>query len=425
MEVLKNRTNLCLVLLIFFLSTRASGLSLSNFFLFGSLLLNISIAASRKIRIDKSFVLFFVLLSVVILQNFVELGEYFDVFRYLKFLSLILTAYLTIKIVRMDFFVHFNKIVYYTIWFSIPFYLWQLVSVESLHQVGKSMNAIFSGLMDVSTISGNESLNILFYTIEFVENFRNSGPMWEPGGFATVIVLALFFELLQNNFKFTKVCWVFVLGVLITFSTTGYITALVVIFFFLSKKAQQSSSRFFKPLLYMLLPAFLVTTVIVFLNAPIFYEKIITEITMQSEMIKNLSDYGDKFQSLGRFGSLQVDLSSLEGKFLFGRGYTDENFREKYENLYFTNGLSSFIGRMGLVGLAWLLFSLFKSGKLVVYGLSGSGSGSLTYLLLVIIIAFSNPVLFTPLFLVLQLFFIPFKPHAHAKYQAGYSDSSS
>jgi hypothetical protein len=325
----------------------------------------------------------------------------------------------------MDFFVHFNKIVYYTIWFSIPFYLWQLVSVESLHQVGKSMNAIFPGLMDVSTISGNESLNILFYTIEFVENFRNSGPMWEPGGFATVIVLALFFELLQNNFKFTKVCWVFVLGVLITFSTTGYITALVVIFFFLSKKAQQSSSRFFKPLLYMLLPAFLVTTVIVFLNAPIFYEKIITEITMQSEMIKNLSDYGDKFQSLGRFGSLQVDLSSLEGKFLFGRGYTDENFREKYENLYFTNGLSSFIGRMGLVGLAWLLFSLFKSGKLVVYGLSGSGSGSLTYLLLVIIIAFSNPVLFTPLFLVLQLFFIPFKPHAHAKYQAGYSDSSS
>jgi hypothetical protein len=420
-----NKTDLFLVFLIFFLSTRASGLSVSNFFLFGSLLLNVIIAYTRKIRIDKPFIIFFVLLMLVVLQNFIRLGEYFDLFRYLKLLSLILTAYLTIKIVRFNFFAHFNTIVLYAVLFSLPFYLWQLVSVESLHHVGKELNGIFSGLMDVSAVAGNESLNIFFYTIEFVENFRNSGPMWEPGGFATVIVLALFFELLQNNYRFSRASWVYVFGIFITFSTTGYITALVVIFFFLAKKAQQSSSRFLKPLLYLLLTAFIIVIGIVFLNTPIFYQKIVTEISTQNEMIANISDYGDRFQSLGRFGSLQVDLSSLQDKFVFGRGYTDEDFKLKYENLNFTNGLSSFVGRMGLVGLAWLLVSLFKSGKLIVYGLTGSASGSMIFLVLVIIIAFSNPVLFTPLFLVLQLFFIPFKQHVHAKHPAGHSDRSS
>ncbi|MEO5995230.1 MAG: hypothetical protein ABIN89_00955 [Chitinophagaceae bacterium] len=415
MKITKQQINSFLVFLIFFLSTRASGLSISNFFLFGSLTCSIAVAVARKIKIDKSFVLFLAFLLVVIIQNFIRLGEYFDMFRYLKLLSLIVTAYLIVKIVRFDFFAHFNKIVEKAIWFSLPFYVWQLLAVDSLHTVAKSLNSVFSGLMDVSTVIGNQSLNILFYTVEFVENFRNAGPMWEPGGFATIIVLALFFELLQNNYAFNRRCWIYILGIFITFSTTGYITTLLLILFYLSKKAQHSSSKYLKPLLYLLIPAFVVITGIVFFSSSIFYEKITGEISTQNTMIENISDYGDSFQSLGRFGSFQMDLTSIQDKFIFGRGYTDEDFRMKYENFNFTNGLSSFVGRMGLIGLIWLLFSLFKSGKLIVYGLTGSSSGSFLFLVLIITISFSNPVLFTPLFLVLQLFFIPFKSNFNEK----------
>lgn len=409
MKISKEKTDLFLVFLIFFLSTRASGLSLSNVFLFGSLLCNIIVAVNRKIKIDRSFIVFFIFLLIIITQNLIQLGEFFDPLRYVKLLSLILTAYFTVKIVRFDFFVHFNKIVLYVICISLPFYLWQLADIESFHNVGKTLNTIFSGLMDVSTVVGNESLNILIYTIEFVEKFRNSGPMWEPGGFATIIVLALYFELLQTDYSFNKRSWVYLLGIFITFSTTGYISALIVIFLYLSKKAKQSSSKYLRPLLYLLLPIFIVVAGLLFFNTPIFYQKIVAEISTQNDMVKNISDYGNSFKSLGRFGSLQMDLNSIQDKFVFGRGYTDEDFRMKYQNFNFTNGLSSFIGRMGIVGLVWLLISLIKSGKLIVFGLSGSVSGSIIFLALILIISFSNPVLFTPLFLVLQLFFIPYK----------------
>ena len=266
---------------------------------------------------------------------------------------------------------------------------------------------------------------MLFHTIEFVENFRNSGPMWEPGGFATVIVLALFFELLQNNNQFTRRCWIYLIGIFITFSTTGYITALIVLFFYLVKKAKQTSTKYLKAVLYFILPAFISITCFVFLYSPIFYEKIVGEISSQNEMMENISDYGESFKSLGRFGSLEMDMNSIQNTFVFGRGYTDEDFKKKYENFAFTNGLSNFVGRMGIVGLAWLLVSLYKSGRLIFYGLTGSFSASLVYLVLIITMAFSNPILFTPLFLVLQLFFIPFKPYPNGKQQAGDSDSSS
>lgn len=160
---------------------------------------------------------------------------------------------------------------------------------------------------------------------------------------------------------------------------------------------------------YFMIPVFAMVTAIVFFCTPIFYKKIVTEISVQGEMIQNISNYGDTFKSLGRFGSLQVDVKSIQDNFLFGRGYTDGSFRLKYEHLNFTNGLSTFVGRMGLIGLSWLVLSLFKSGKLIVNGLSGAGSGSFIYFILIILISFSNPVLFTPLFMVLQLFFLPFK----------------
>lgn len=404
----REKTNILLVFFVFFLSTRASGISNSNFVLFGALSYCLFMAYLRMIRIDRSFIFFIFIFSAIVFQNLLHLQEYFDLMRYLKLLSVIVISYLTIKMVKFDFFRHFSTIVYYVILISLPFYAWQLVSPGSLHSFGRALNSVLPGLLDIAVNVENTSLNILVYTIEFVENFRNSGIMWEPGGFATIIALAFYFEMLMTDFVFNKRSLVFLLGITTTFSTTGYLVTLIILLFVLSKKAATSTSRYFKPVLYFFATSFLIIAVVMFFESPIFLQKITEEIAVQQEVIMHMDDYDEGVKSLGRFGSMEVDLLSIQDKLFFGRGYTDENFRNEHVHFNFTNGLSTYFGRMGIVGLIWLLFSLHRSGKLIAFGLNPGGKGNIL-LLLVLLISFSNPVLFTPLYLTLQLFFIPFK----------------
>lgn len=421
----KNKTSeWLLVLMVFVLSTRASGLANSNLLLFSVLLYNIYLALYRQIRFDRSFLFFVFFFILITFQNYTHLGPYFDPLRYLKLFSIIIISYLTIKIVKFRIFVHYNNIIYKVVLFSLPFYVWQLLSSGSLYAVGKALNGALPGLMDtVDYLDTNTSLNILVYTIEFVENFRNSGVMWEPGGFATVIAIALYFEFLLYDYKFTKRSWVYLLGIITTFSTTGYLITCLLLFFFLFKMAKKSSSRFLKPILYFSVPVFLTVLVILFFQMPIFYEKILYQFNEQQQLVENVREF-DSFQSLGRFGSLQVDLASIQDQPFFGRGYTDEDFMSAYEVINFTNGLGTFIGRMGIIGFVWLVFSLYRSGKIINAGVNFSGSNFNLLPILVLLIAFSNPVLFTPLFILLQLFFIPFK-NTKQYYEPVYSDSST
>lgn len=408
----QNKTNAILVFLVFFLSTRASGIANSNIMLFGVLLYNIWIAYKRKIKLDRSFIVFFAIFGLIVFQNFLRLQEYFDPMRYLKLVSVMVIAYLTIKIVRFEFFKHFTRIVYWLVLLSFPFYIFQLISPTSLLAIGRSLNGIVPGLMDIATNKENTSLNMLVYTIEFVESFRNSGIMWEPGGFATTIALALYFEMLSNGYKFTKRIWIFIVGVITTFSTTGIIVITILLLYILFQKALAAKSRYLKPILYFTVTLFTVGTILAFFQSPILLQKITEEIEVQQYIIENMDSFDEGVQSLGRFGSLEVDLKSIQDKPLFGRGYTDENFREEYVNFNFTNGLSTFIGRMGLVGLIWLMVSLQRSGNTITLALNGKKKGNILPVL-VLVISFSNPVLFTPLYLVLQFFFLPFKVKKH------------
>jgi len=408
----QNKTNAILVFLVVFLSTRASGIANSNIMIFGVLIYNFWIAYLRKIKPDKSIFIFFSLFGLVVFQNFFRLQEYFDPMRYLKLISLMVIAYLTIKIVRFDFFRHFCRIMYWLILLSIPFYIYQLIAPASLLSLGRTLNSIFPGLMDIATNKENTSLNMLVYTIEFVENFRNSGIMWEPGGFATTIALALYFEMLSNGFKFTRRIWIYIAGVITSFSTTGIIVTTILLLYILFQKASSARSRYLKPVLYFMVTLFTTGTVLAFFQSPILFQKISEEIEVQQYIIENMDSFDEGVQSLGRFGSLEVDLRSIQDKPIFGRGYTDENFREEYENFNFTNGLSTFIGRMGLVGLIWLIISLHRSGNAITLAINGQKKGNILPIL-VLVISFSNPVLFTPLYLVLQFFFLPFKVKRH------------
>ena len=156
-------------------------------------------------------------------------------------------------------------------------------------------------------------------------------------------------------------------------------------------------------------------TVAVFFSSDLMFSKIkflyIEQMTKVEDM-EHVESLGlDAKFSLGRFGSLLIDLRSMQENLFFGRGYDDDHFRHgNLENFNLTNGLSNYTARLGILGFIWLLISLSKSGRLLVFALSGSVGKNNILILIVPLIAFSNPVLFTPLYLLLSILFIQFKP---------------
>jgi hypothetical protein len=64
------------------------------------------------------------------------------------------------------------------------------------------------------------------------------------------------------------------------------------------------------------------------------------------------------------------------------------------------------MGHFGLVGLAWLLYSTFSSGKSIFRQYNPEARFPAFLTVVVLTIAFSNPILLTPLLLYFQLHFI-------------------
>ena len=87
---------------------------------------------------------------------------------------------------------------------------------------------------------------------------RSSSIFWEPGAFAIYIVVALIFQLFVVENKSTKRCYIYLLGLFTTFSTTGFIGAIIILFvFFISGETKNSRTK--------LLGMFLLTCLVLFL----------------------------------------------------------------------------------------------------------------------------------------------------------------
>ena len=400
-----------LVFLIILISSRASVIANSEITIFIALFINIAVMAARKIKIDRPFLLVIVGYVLFVAQNYYQNDGQINLLRYVKLFSILSIAYCTIKVVAFDFFKYYNAFIYAAIICSLPFYCWQVVATDSLHNFGNAISHLAPSLVD----NLPSSQNILFHTIEFVDKYRNSGPMWEPGGFATMIVLAIYFEFLQNKFTINKKILVYLFGIFITFSTTGYLLCMILLFVYLLNLVKKESPRRQFSLYFLLIPGFVVGTALIFFSSDLMYNKIVflyNDQMAKVEEMEHVESLGlDAKFSLGRFGSLLVDMRSIQDNLLFGRGYDDDHFRHgNFDSFNLTNGLSNYTARLGILGFIWLLFSLQKSGRILTYALSGYKGKNNLLILIVPLIAFSNPVLFTPLYLLLTLLFIPFKP---------------
>ena len=134
--------------------------------------------------------------------------------------------------------------------------------------------------------------------------FRNCGPFWEPGAFQGFVNLAITIELLSD--KVRDKIWsfrmlIFVITVITTYSTGGYIVLALNFFYYLSTNKDLAMLN-----KIMLIGLFFMIALIVFLKTDFLYNKIVND--------------------RGRLGTSSSDLFSNNILFtLFGYGFAEES----------------------------------------------------------------------------------------------------
>lgn len=257
------------------------------------------------------------IIYALVLCYFVELFQAL-MFNNLVYSSLLntacklLQAYFTIHILGHRFFTLFVQFMYVSCLLSLPFFVGGYVPGFTdyvITQFSPYFGPIFP--IDESIDFYVRSANIIIYTFNhnvIYDEIRNSGPFWEPGGFAIFINLALSFSIARQNRLVSVRNMVLMATLLTTFSTGGYVAFFLIIIGYIISSEHVNHKPFI--LLVSLVAAPVLYTTLSFLGDKI-----------QTNLVTYDSD------TTSRFGSAYIDLLNFFRSPLIG-------FGRRFENIY-------------------------------------------------------------------------------------------
>lgn len=232
--------------------------------------------------------------------------------------------------------------------------------------------------------------NFIIYALqtdyEDVAYIRNAGPFWEPGVFVIFLNIALFFNLQIKKKIFESTNILFIICIITSFSTSGYISLLANIIFF--TQASRSISIFYR--LFIIL--------VLLLIIPAIYS-----LPFMSEKVNNQIEQSDV--SYSRFGAAVVHWRVIQDYPLTGLPYENENSGfEKYTDTVSPNGITEIFVTFGIIGGLFYYFYLYKSAAYLMTLIGNKNKAYMLFLILVMLI-FSETMENRPIYLL--LLFLP------------------
>ena len=227
----------------------------------------------------------------------------------------------------------------------------------------------------------NSFISIMFVSTHATHNIRTQSIFWEPGVFSSFILIALAFELLLS--KKTKLSHViaYLVALVFTFSTAGYLLTVLVIIPAIIERIKN----------YKLKSALQLSFI------PIFFIALISVFLLSTTLANYLPDIFTKIATRARslttrLYSPKINIEIFLEKPLFGWGIHGANTRyleiaasEKYVGLIDaqTTTSLSLLSRFGILGI---IFTLMIIVGIVMYGKAGPLSVVSLVLLTVIIV---------------------------------------
>ena len=190
------------------------------------------IGTQRVVNVKSIYVIFFLFVLLYVFQYL-----YQDRYKITSIISRCITLFGSFFIAyyfRKRFVKIFVDVIYYISIISLLFYgLSFIPSIKSflMYQIAPH----FVSLNVEEAVQEGGGINILFYNFQTeyllpgINMMRNCGPFWEPGMFAVYLSIALFFNLFAVHSKRRYCNIIFVLSLITTFSTGGYVSGLFIL----------------------------------------------------------------------------------------------------------------------------------------------------------------------------------------------------
>ncbi|MDP4267476.1 MAG: hypothetical protein Q8880_08590 [Bacteroidota bacterium] len=352
----------------------------------------------RGKTINKKFIVFSFFYFIFSFFIAIKLHDYKGVLKefFSFYLGFILLSYVILKVTGKKFFQYYEDIIYKLALISLPLYILQLLIPHTFFTINKFLQSTFKFL----DTGGAQYSNSFIFTFRDPHWMRNCGFMWEPGAFGAVLALAAIFNLIFNKFRANFKLLIIIIAMLTTISTTAYINLVILFSFWVINTAKVKNIIIFL--------SFISIIGIIGFQTEFGYKKVLLQLdSIEKDMmhvgnsIINNSD--SEGLTLDRFASLVYDFQFIQDNYIIGIGLNDEELNN-YGSFTRTNGLSDYIVKFGLVGLFFLIINMNKSFRLISE--HNKVKGSAIFIILIISISFSNPILLTILFISLQLFYL-------------------
>lgn len=283
-------------------------------------------------------------------------GEFKSIVSYVFIIISILNGFIIAILINIDkFYYYFNKILFFLCVFSLSFYIGYF-----LYRGG------FSPLPNLHY--GNHFYsNYFFIAFQKTGSSRMQSIFWEPGLFASFLLIGLSFELLYREKINYLYIIVFLVCLVLTFSTFAYLSFVFLILIFLNKKIK---NRIF---LYIII-GIVVTALLVFL---LFSQQILMALanlfpTIFGKFVSTDSSVSFTTRVYSIIVNIRIFiLNPFIGKGLVGATeiYNSYLLSDQYKYLMDSQTSTTFsllaqIGILGLVPLVFIVISFLKNTKL-------------------------------------------------------------
>lgn len=327
----------------------------------------------------------------------------------------IITAIILIYFIRLDFLPIYVKLLYYFSLISFPIFLLYYADSNLVNKLAKAIPGIFVKTSEkYGTVT--EQINPLFYNFDpnFLELGRNNGPFWEPTVFATMLVIAQFFNLLLTKKLFNKKGIVFSIAILTTLSTTGFMAyfLLIVFYFLLSDKIRLLTKT-------VIITVFAILSVTLFTSLPFLSEKIDNEIEKTDQEM-------DKYGGDSRLASAMLDMQEISEKneyIILGKGLSDDRIAGPDKDVLRNCGDTGLLIQWGALFTLLYIGLLFYSFLELTRHYEIHWAFSIVFTAIILIFGFSEVYFNLPLFYGFLFFgFITKRYYTHAQPARDYTE---
>jgi hypothetical protein len=208
------------------------------------------------------------------------------------------------------------------------------------------INSNIVPFFDQITLFQPNRKHFILYTMELgwkVEIPRNSGPFWEPGGFVIFLFIAFTFNIVRTKKIISKKNIIFLIAILTTQSTTGYLALFVFICVYIIISYKKIYTIISVPILILL-----------FMN-------VYSQLDFMEEKVNkmyNESKTAGKQKVYSRIVSGQVNFQNFLSSPMFGIGRFFEIAEEENSG---NNGTTLLLAEFGLIGFGYYFLMMIFS----------------------------------------------------------------